>query len=104
MKFQLKKSNVLWIALILLLTVSSCATQSMEPVQKAPGFLHGLFHGFTIFFSFIGSFFTDYEIYAFPNTGGWYNFGFMIGASMFFGGSGGAAGHGRRNKNSDFDD
>ena len=37
-------------------------------------------------FSFVASLFTDYEIYAFPNAGGWYNFGFLIGVICIWGG------------------
>jgi hypothetical protein len=44
-------------------------------------------HGFLIVFSLIGSIFTDYRIYAFPNSGGWYDFGYAIGASVFLGGT-----------------
>ena len=34
------------------------------------------------------SLFTDYRIYAFPNSGGWYDFGFLLEAMMFLGGGG----------------
>ena len=34
---------------------------------------------------------TDIRIYNFPNAGGWYDFGFLIGASMFLGGGGASA-------------
>jgi hypothetical protein len=64
------------------------ASQSYEQVANLPGFLHGLLHGFIILFSFIISLFTDFEIYEFPNNGGWYDFGFLLGAMMFFGGGG----------------
>ncbi len=67
---------------------TSCATQTMELVSNPPGFLKGLLHGFIVLFSFIASLFTDYKIYAFPNTGGWYDFGFLLGAMTFFGGGG----------------
>lgn len=74
-----------------LLLISGCATQQAGAVENPPGFFHGLLHGFLILFSFIGSLFTDYEIYAFPNTGGWYNFGFLLGAMAFLGGGGSSA-------------
>lgn len=74
---------VLWI-----LVLSGCATHEVGPVEDPPGFFHGLLHGFLILFSFIGSLFTDYEMYAIPNSGTWYNLGFLIGASIFLGGSG----------------
>ena len=43
---------------------------------------------FGTLFSFIGSLFTDARIYAFPNSGVWYDFGYLIGASLFLGGGG----------------
>jgi len=42
-----------------------------------------LFHGFIIVFSLITSLFTDIRIYAFPNSGGWYDYGFFIGVAAF---------------------
>jgi len=51
----------------------------------------GIVHGFTIFFSLVGSIFTDCRIYAFPNSGGWYDLGYFLGASMFLGGGGASA-------------
>lgn len=68
--------------------VSGCATHSPEQVLNPPGFFKGLLHGFIILFSFIASLFTDYKIYAFPNAGGWYDFGFLLGVMIFFGGGG----------------
>lgn len=77
---------------VLLLAASlfftSCATQGFKNVGDLPGFFKGVFHGFILLFSFIASLFTDYEIYAFPNAGGWYNFGYLIGVMLFFGGGG----------------
>ena len=67
-----------------------CATHSMLPSEDPPGFFSGLLHGFIILFSFIAGFFTDYQIYNLPNSGGWYDFGYIIGVSMFFGGGAGA--------------
>lgn len=57
-------------------------------VLGLPGFWTGLLHGFLIVFSFIGSLFTDVRIYNFPNVGRWYDFGFLIGAGLFLGGTG----------------
>lgn len=70
---------------------TGCATHSLGQVDNPPGFLKGLLHGFILLFSFIASLFTDYEIYAFPNAGGWYNFGYLLGVLMFFGGGGAGA-------------
>jgi hypothetical protein len=80
-----KNTCMLFTIIIALIVLSSCATKSGS-ISSTPGFLHGLFHGFIMLFSFIGSLFTDYTIYAFPNSGVWYNLGFVLGAMMFFGG------------------
>ena len=59
------------------------------PGGKVAGFWLGLWHGFIILFTFIISLFNDkvaiYELY---NNGGWYNFGFVLGAMMFWGSGG----------------
>jgi hypothetical protein len=73
------------------LTLASCATQPVPNALEPPDFWSGLVHGFTILFSLIGSTFTDYRIYAFPNSGGWYDFGYFLGAAMFLGGGGASA-------------
>ena len=70
---------------------TSCATHSLAEIVDPPGFLKGLLHGFILLFSFVVSLFTDYEIYAFPNAGGWYNFGFVLGVMFFFGVGGAGA-------------
>jgi len=48
----------------------------------------GIVHGFTIFFSLVGSIFTDVRIYAYPNSGALYDFGYLIGAAFFLGAGG----------------
>jgi hypothetical protein len=78
------------------LLLVSCATQPPPTAPHLPGFLHGLLHGFLIVFSFVGSLFTHVRIYAYPNSGGWYDFGFLLGAMMFLGGGGGAGARKRR--------
>ena len=70
------------------LCVSGCAHQPEPFGDDLPGFWWGLLHGFLIVFSFIGSLFTHVRIYDFPNSGRWYDFGFLIGAAIFLGGSG----------------
>lgn len=56
------------------------------------GFFMGLWNGLTFFFAFIGSLFNhNIQVYEVHNNGGWYNFGFLLGISMAFGGSGSAA-------------
>ena len=76
---------------LVVLAVSRCAHQPAPATHDLPGFWSGLLHGFLIFFSFVGSLFTQIRIYEFPNSGGWYDFGYLLGASMFLGGGGAAA-------------
>jgi len=83
-------TGFLAICLIVLLA-ASCASQPPPEIVDPPGFWSGLLHGFLMLFSLIGSIFTDVRIYAFPNSGGWYDFGFFLGAASFLGGGGASA-------------
>ena len=78
------------------LLIAGCASHSQPLVTESPGFLLGLFHGFTILFSLIGSTFLDIRIYSYPNAGILYDVGYFIGASMFLGGGGAGVKGGRR--------
>jgi len=79
------------LSLFTVMLISGCAdtvtfdqASSIEPV----GFLHGLWHGFTFGFSWVGSLiWDDIAIYAIYNNGGLYDFGFFVGTGML-GGSG----------------
>ena len=75
----------------LLLALSACASQIDAGVAQdaeAPGFLWGLWHGFVFPFAWIGSLFDpDIAVYAVPNKGGWYDFGFFLGITVLGGGS-----------------
>ena len=64
--------------------LGGCAHQPTPETFDPPGFWYGLLHGFLILFSFIGSLFTDVRLYAFPNSGRWYDFGYVIGVYAFF--------------------
>ena len=68
------------------LALSACAaTQDSAAVAPtAPGFLLGLWHGFIFPVAWIVSLFTDkVAIYAVPNNGGWYDFGYFLGIVVF---------------------
>ena len=68
------------------LALAACAaTQPPDVVQPgAPGFLFGLWHGFIFPVAFVISLFTDQvAIYAVPNNGGWYDFGYFLGIVVF---------------------
>ncbi len=71
--------------------LASCASQiptAVEHSAQAPGFWLGLWHGFIFPFAWIGSLFDpDIAVYAVPNRGGWYDFGFFLGITVLGGGS-----------------
>ncbi|WP_298023873.1 hypothetical protein [uncultured Parasphingopyxis sp.] len=47
---------------------------------EAPGFLLGVWHGFIFPVAWVISLFVDsVAIYAVPNNGGWYDFGYFVG-------------------------
>ena len=51
------------------------------------GFLLGLWHGFIAPVTFAISLFTDnVNLYEVTNNGNWYDFGFVLGAGILFGG------------------
>ena len=64
------------------LALSGCiATEVATAVQPtAPGFWLGVWHGFIFPVTFVFSLFTDdVAIYAVPNNGNWYDFGYFVG-------------------------
>jgi hypothetical protein len=65
--------------------------------NQVAGFWQGLWHGIISPITFVISLFNqDVQIYEVHNNGGWYNFGFLVGASIIFGGSGGGAARKRK--------
>jgi len=75
-------------ALVLLapaVALAGCATQAGSAVAPAaPGFLLGLWHGFIFPVAWVLSLFMpDVAIYAVPNNGGWYDFGYFLGIVVF---------------------
>jgi hypothetical protein len=55
--------------------------------EAAAGFLIGLWHGIIAPFTFVVSLFTDnVNLYEVHNSGNWYDFGFVLGAGILFGG------------------
>lgn len=71
---------------VIAICLAACATQPVSTAEDAPGFLMGLVHGFISPFSLIAEIFTNVRVYAFPNSGGWYDFGFMLGVGTLSGG------------------
>jgi len=73
---------------LLLMVLSACASQPSPPIPDVPGFFSGLWHGAIAPIAFVGGLLSDIRMYAFPNTGSWYDFGFLIGLSVVWGGGG----------------
>ena len=89
-KLNYGRSVKLLIFLTFILILTGCAESldlnSCLP-EKIYGFWWGLLHGLISFFTFIISLFKDeVAIYAVNNNGGWYDFGFIAGISIFYGG------------------
>jgi hypothetical protein len=86
------------IIIIIVFVVTSCLPGE-NPVQNVPsdygstaGFLKGLWHGIIAPVTFVISLFTEnINMYEVHNNGGWYDFGFVIGAGIIFSGSGRAS-------------
>ncbi|MDX1445438.1 hypothetical protein [Lishizhenia sp.] len=90
---MLKKHFYITACLLLLLSACAPAQDVNECVNATPyNFLGGLWHGVIAPISFVISLFKEeVAIYAVNNTGGWYDFGFLIGAGVFLGGGSRAA-------------
>jgi hypothetical protein len=87
-----KRHRITLVAVVIaaLLTIAGCAAGPTRFVDDPAGFWAGLWHGFIIVVTFIIGLFTDsVQIYARNNTGGWYDFGFLLGILIMLGGSGG---------------
>lgn len=68
-----------------LFLLAACAHQVPDAVKPdAPGFLWGLWHGFIFPVAwFLSLVMPDVAVYAVPNNGFWYDFGFFLGIVVF---------------------
>jgi hypothetical protein len=101
----MKKTLIIFVILILVMMLTAC-TAGPNELRNTPdedgevaGFWKGLWHGLIAPITFIISLFSK-SVYVFEvhNNGGWYTFGFLLGASATLGGSGGGAAHSRRKR------
>lgn len=84
---------------LVLLSACAAAPNAAAASSNDAGFWLGLWHGVIAPIAFIVSLFNDtVGVYEVDNTGGWYDFGFLIGVSIIF--SGGGAGGSRTRKRS----
>jgi hypothetical protein len=65
--------------------LGACARQIPAAVAAgAPGLLRGLWDGFIFPWAWLVSLFVpEVSIYAVPNNGGWYDFGYFLGVVVF---------------------
>ena len=89
MKKGLLLAALIWMVLVL----GACAAGPNPEVGVAPpggdvaGFFPGLWHGIISPITFVISLFTeDVSVYEVHNDGNWYDFGFVLGAGILFGG------------------
>jgi hypothetical protein len=82
----------------IMLVLSACApggnpsVDTPNPDGDVAGFWLGLWHGIIAPVTFIISLFTDnVNFYEIHNNGNWYDFGFVLGAGILFGGGGAGA-------------
>ena len=73
------------LSLAAFLALAACAKQLPTAVQpEAPGFVLGLWHGFIFPVAwFLSLIVPDVAVYAVPNNGGWYDFGYFLGICVF---------------------
>lgn len=87
----MKKRKLYLIGFAVIALVACTAGPNPMAINQEPlaGFWKGLWHGFIMMFTFIVSLFKDnVSMYEVNNNGNWYNFGFLLGAMMFWGGGG----------------
>lgn len=91
----MNKIVVIGLLFVVLFSLTACAAGSSEMVDventegEVAGFWKGLWHGFIALFTFVISLFSDnVGVYEVHNNGGWYDFGFILGVMIFFGGGG----------------
>ncbi len=89
-----KKILFIFLSIILLILAACTAgpnnlMNTTRAQGEVAGFWLGLWHGLIVIVTFIISLFNDnITVYEVHNNGGWYNFGFIFGVMMIFGGGG----------------
>jgi len=92
MKTQFKSLITFLVILILFTSCAEVANIEDCITDEPYGFFFGIWHGMIAPVSFVLSVFLDeVALYAVNNTGGWYDFGFVLGAGILFGGGGNAS-------------
>ena len=83
-----KRRQALLGILVMVGLLTACAHQpEVGRFVEVPGFFKGWWHGLIVPFSFVGSIFAHVRFYAWPNSGVWYDFGFLLGIGVWGGGA-----------------
>jgi len=97
----MKKVALFVLLAVLVVALTSCVAgpnqleKTPDVKGKVAGFWKGLWHGLIAPITFVISIFSDkIRLYEVHNSGGWYNFGFVLGAGLFL--SGGILGKKKR--------
>ena len=93
--------NRVYFLIPLLFTLTSCAAGDSQFTPEAPaGFWYGLWHGIIAVISLVIHLFNEsVVVYEINNTGGWYDFGFLLGIiCIWSGGSHATCKSGERQK------
>jgi hypothetical protein len=104
----MKRSKAALLGLLVLvggLVLAACAPGANDAAaaggQELAGFWLGLWHGLIAPVTFVVSLFNDHvNLYEVHNNGNWYNFGFVFGLSIVFGGGSRASAPARRSARS----
>jgi hypothetical protein len=90
---KLMKVSAIGLILLFSLLAWACAPgpngleKTADGGGKIAGFWMGIWHGLISPVTFIVSLFSkDVRLYEVHNNGGWYNFGFVVGAGLFLSG------------------
>jgi hypothetical protein len=69
--------------LLIQVAVVACGFVGSEPIAAwdPPGFFHGLWHGLLAPWTLVIRFFLPIKMYAVPNSGWFYDLGFLIGVA-----------------------
>ncbi len=95
--------NLLFVFIPMLFFIMSCAAGNEQFTQQQPaGFWYGIWHGMISVITLIIHIFKDtVSVYEINNTGGWYDFGFLLGVICVWGGSSHASTKSRCTKGQD---
>ena len=87
---KLTRAGRATLAAVAVLAIGALGACASQPAGTAgtPAFWSGLWHGIVAPIAFIVRLFNDdVRMYACPNAGRWYDFGFLIGISAWGGGA-----------------